>query len=156
MTKEIISGQDVKSDGKIGVRVYIKDLGQNIGKEVTICGWVDVRRDQGKMVFMDLRDMTGKVQGVVLTSHAETLEQVKDVRTEWVISVQGIVNRRPEKNAKPEVQNGDIELEILDIVVLAKAVDLPFEKDTELNLDTYLDYLPLTLRSQRGQDIFGR
>ena len=102
MTKEIISEQDVKSDGKIGVRVYIKDLGQSVGKEVTICGWVDIRRDQGKMVFMDLRDMTGKVQGVVLTSHREALEQVKDVRTEWVISVQGVVNRRPEKNVKPE------------------------------------------------------
>nr|MBP9843103.1 hypothetical protein [Candidatus Paceibacterota bacterium] len=44
------------------MRIYIKDLNKFIGQEVSISGWVDVRRDQGKMVFMDMRDMTGKVQ----------------------------------------------------------------------------------------------
>ncbi len=125
-----------------------------MGEEVTVSGWVDVRRDQGKMVFMDMRDVSGKVQCVVLPSHAEALEAVKEVRTEWVLSLKGVVNKRPEKNVKEGILNGDIELEILEIEVLSKAKDLPFEKDTEVNLDTYLDYLPLTLRSERGRDIF--
>ncbi|MFZ2620946.1 MAG: aspartate--tRNA(Asn) ligase [Minisyncoccia bacterium] len=135
-------------------RTYIKDLGQSVGQEVSISGWVDVRRDQGKMVFMDIRDMSGKVQCVVLPSHTEPLEVVKEVRTEWVLQVNGVINKRPEKNVKAGVQNGDIELEITKIQVLSKATELPFEKDTELNLDTYLDYLPLTLKSERSRDIF--
>ena len=61
-------------------RIYIKDLKENIGKEVIIAGWVDVRRDQGKMVFFDMRDMTGKVQCVALPVHAETILQAKDIR----------------------------------------------------------------------------
>jgi aspartyl-tRNA synthetase len=100
-------------------RTYIKDLKNEIGKEVTIAGWVDVRRDQGKMVFMDMRDMTGRVQTVVLPNHKEAIDAVKEVRTEWVLKIKGLVNKRPEKNIKEGVVNGDIELEILDIEILA-------------------------------------
>lgn len=135
-------------------RTYIKDLGQFVGQEVNIKGWVDVRRDQGKMVFMDIRDMSGKVQCVVLPNHAEALGQVKEVRTEWVLSITGVVNKRPEKNIKSGVLNGDLELEITNIEVLNKVQDLPFELNAEVNLDTHLDYLPFTLRSQRTKDIF--
>jgi aspartyl-tRNA synthetase len=81
-------------------RTYIKDLAQNVGQEVVIKGWVDVRRDQGKMVFMDMRDMTGKVQCVVLPNYTDVIEAVKEVRTEWVLAVTGIVNKRPERNVK--------------------------------------------------------
>ncbi len=63
-------------------RKYIKDLSGYVGQEVIIAGWVNVRRDQGKMVFMDMRDMTGIVQCVVLPNHTEAMEQVKDVRNE--------------------------------------------------------------------------
>ena len=138
-------------------RTYIKDLGQNVGQEVNIKGWVDVRRDQGKMVFMDMRDMTGKVQCVVLPSHSEALEQVKEVRTEWVLSIVGIVNKRPEKNVKDGVQNGDIELEITGIEVLAKAESLPFDMSLDgynLDLTTELDNRALVLRQPKVQAIF--
>ena len=135
-------------------RTYIKDLKDHTSKEVSISGWVDVRRDQGKMVFMDIRDMSGRIQCVVLPSHIEALEAVKEIRTEWVLSLKGVVNKRPEKNVKASVQNGDIELEITDIEVLSKAQDVPFERETDVNLDTYLDYLPFTLRSERAQNIF--
>ena len=46
-------------------RIYIKNLKEYVGQEIIIAGWVDVRRDQGKLVFMDMRDMTGRVQCVV-------------------------------------------------------------------------------------------
>ncbi|HYC83377.1 MAG TPA: OB-fold nucleic acid binding domain-containing protein, partial [Candidatus Paceibacterota bacterium] len=52
-------------------RIYLKDLKGHIGQEVTVVGWVDVRRDQGKMIFLDLRDHTGKVQMVALPNHPE-------------------------------------------------------------------------------------
>jgi nondiscriminating aspartyl-tRNA synthetase len=135
-------------------RTYIKDLNKNIGGQVIIAGWVDIRRDQGKLVFMDMRDMSGKVQCVVLPNHTEAMDQVKEVRSEWVLKITGIVNKRPEKNIKEGVQNGDIELEITNIEILNKTSELPFSSDAELNIDTLLDYRPLTLRRARERAIF--
>lgn len=135
-------------------RIYIKDLGKKIGQEVLINGWVDVRRDQGKLVFIDMRDMTGKVQCVVLPNHTEAIEQAKEVRTEWVLSIKGLVNKRPDKNIKEDVLNGDIELEILDIEVLNKSETIPFEidKDTRnISEEVRLKYRYVDLRSDRMQ-----
>jgi aspartyl-tRNA synthetase len=134
-------------------RTYIKDLSQFVGEEVNIKGWVDVRRDQGKMVFMDMRDMSGKVQCVVLPG-SEAIEAVKEVRTEWVLSLEGKVNKRPEKNVKAGVLNGDIELEILSIEVLNKSETIPFDigSDTrEVNEEVRLKYRYVDLRSDRMQ-----
>lgn len=138
-------------------RTYIKDLSQKVGEEVSISGWVDVRRDQGKMVFMDMRDMTGKVQCVVLPNHPEAIEQVKDVRTEWVLKVTGLVNKRPERNVKAGILNGDIELEITNVEVLAQAEPLPFDMSVSgynLDLTTELDNRALVLRQPKNQAIF--
>lgn len=132
----------------------IGDLSAKAGETVTIKGWVDVRRDQGKLVFFDFRDMTGTVQGVVLPGNDALMETAKSVRNEFVVAVDGIVNKRPERNVQEGKINGDIELEIQNIEVLAATQDLPFELDTELNLDTHLDYLPYTLRSKRARAIF--
>ena len=63
-------------------RVLISDLGSHIEKTVTINGWVDVRRDQGKLVFFDFRDRTGMVQGVVLPG-SEAIDTAKETRTEF-------------------------------------------------------------------------
>lgn len=135
-------------------RIYIKDLKDNVGKEVIVAGWVDVRRDQGKMVFFDMRDMTGKVQCVALPSRTEVIEKAKTMRPEWVLKITGMVNKRPEKNIKKDVLNGEVELEVTGIEVLSEAVDLPFELNESVNLDTHLDNLPYTLRSARTKDIF--
>lgn len=135
-------------------RTYINDLNNHIGKEVSISGWVDVRRNQGKMVFFEFRDRTGKVQGVVLPNNSEALEASREIRQEWVLEVVGLVNKRPDKNIQKDKQNGDIELEVKKITVLGRAKELPFEKDSEINIDTYLDYMPLTLRTDRAVAIF--
>src|SRR3989344_9236238 len=136
----------------IDMRTLIADLKNHIGQAVTIQGWVSVRRDQGKMFFFDFRDRSGSVQGVVLPK-SEAIEAAKDVRNEYVVSVEGKVNARPEKNIKADVQNGDIELEVTKIEILSKA-EIPFELESEVNLDTYLDHMPYTLRSQHSKDIF--
>ncbi len=138
-------------------RTYIKDLKEQAGKEVSISGWVDVRRDQGKLVFFDFRDMSGYVQGVVLPNHAGNIEVLKDIRTEWVLKVTGIVNNRPERNVQADKQNGDIELEITQIEVLAKAAPLPFDMSLDgynLDLTTELDNRALVLRQPKVQAIF--
>ncbi len=134
-------------------RVYIQDLQNHIGKKVLISGWVDVARDQGKMAFFDFRDMSGFVQGVVF-GKPDVLEVAKELRPEWVVAVVGVVNERPEKMVNTDVANGNIELEIQSIKVLNKAHEMPFDKDIELNIDTYLDHMPLTLRSKRSRAIF--
>lgn len=136
------------------MRTYIKNLKDSIGSTVIISGWVDIRRDQGKLVFMDMRDMTGKVQCVVLPNHIEAMEQVKEVRTEWVLSVIGIVNKRPERNIKEGVLNGDIELEITNIEILNKAKTTPFsvsENTIGVNEDIRMKYKYLDLRTERMQ-----
>jgi nondiscriminating aspartyl-tRNA synthetase len=134
-------------------RTLIGELGQHIGAAVSISGWVDVRRDQGKMVFFDFRDRSGKVQGVVLPG-SDAIDVAKDIRNEYVVSVEGIVNKRPEKNVQVGKVNGDIELEIKSINIFSKADGLPFDTDAPINLDTLLDYRPLTIRRERERAIF--
>ncbi len=112
-------------------RIYIKDLSSKKGEEVSISGWVDVRRDQGKMVFLDIRDMSGKIQAVVLPNYTEAIEVAKTLRSEWVIKLTGKVNERPERNKKEGVVNGDIELEIMSIVVLNQAQTPSFDPTTD-------------------------
>lgn len=134
-------------------RTSIIELGKHVGTTVSIAGWVDVRRDHGKLVFLDIRDRSGKVQTVCLPNHPEAVATAQTLRPEWVVQIEGVVNERPEK-MRVEGVNGSVELEAVAINVLAPAQELPFEKDTEVNLDTYLDYLPLTLRSERARAIF--
>jgi nondiscriminating aspartyl-tRNA synthetase len=105
------------------------------------------------MAFFDLRDRTGKVQGVVF-GKPELLEIAKGLRPEWVVTLSGKVNKRPEKMVNEKVQNGDIELEITAITVLAKAEALPFDLEADLTIETMLDNRPLTLRRDREQAIF--
>ncbi|MEK7135412.1 MAG: aspartate--tRNA(Asn) ligase [Patescibacteria group bacterium] len=137
-------------------RTFIKDLNTKKGEEVTISGWVDVRRDQGKMVFFDLRDMSGKVQCVSLPASGG-IEIAKEIRPEWALKIEGKVNARPEKNINHGVLNGDIELEVLSITILAQAAPLPFDMSVDgynLDLTTELDNRSLVLRQAKVQAIF--
>lgn len=135
-------------------RIYTKDLKDKVGKEVKIAGFIDVRRDHGKLIFVDLRDVSGKIQMVVLPNHKEAHALAETVRPEWVIEVVGKVSKRPEKLINKNEQNGEIELEVKGIEVLGKAKELPFELGSEINIDTYLDHLPLTLRDKKHRAIF--
>ena len=136
------------------MRSYIKDLSAKVEQEVEVKGWIDVRRDQGKMVFLDIRDVTGKVQAVVLPNHTEALVVAQKVRPEWVVAVKAKVNKRPEKNIKAEVLNGDIELEVLAIEVLNEAETPAFDISTdgyEVSEDVRLEKKYLDHRRARMQ-----
>lgn len=135
-------------------RTYIKDLKEKIGQEVIIKGWVDVRRDHGKLIFIDLRDMSGKVQMVALPGHKKAHALAGTVRSEWVLTVSGKVNARPEKMINKEELNGAVELEILSIEVLNEAETPPIDvrgDGREINEDTRLKYRYLDLRRPRMQ-----
>ncbi len=136
------------------MRTYIKDISTSVGNEVTVKAWVDVRRDQGKMVFLDLRDVTGKVQAVVLPNHTEALTVAQTLRTEWVVEVKALVNKRPERNIKADVINGDVELEVLLITVLNEASTPGFDISTdgyEVGEEVRLEKKYLDLRRARLQ-----
>lgn len=137
-------------------RTLIRDLKKHIEETVTIKGWVDVARNQGKVAFFDFRDRSGKIQGVVFGKPG-VLEVAQALKQEWVVAITGIVHKRPEKMVNAKVQNGDIELEISNITVLAEAEPLPFDMSPEgynLDLATELDHRALTLRHPRLQAIF--
>jgi nondiscriminating aspartyl-tRNA synthetase len=138
-------------------RTLIGSLNKKKGERVKISGWVSVRRDQGKMVFFDLRDRSGTVQGVVLPSESLAIAVAKEIRIEYVVSIEATVVERPPKNVNAGVQNGDIELHIHSIQILAEAASLPFDMSMDgynLDLTTELDHRALVLRHPRLQAIF--
>jgi len=135
-------------------RTYIKDIPANVGKEVVVKGWVDVRRDMGKLIFLDLRDMTGRVQAVVLPNHKEAGVAASALRPEWVVEVKGKVNARPEKTINKNEANGAVELEVLEIKVLNRAETPPIDirgDGSEIGEDSRLAYRYLDLRRPRLQ-----
>lgn len=135
-------------------RTRIADLSSLVGQAVSVSAWVDVRRDQGKMVFLVLRDASGTVQAVVLPDVPEAVAAAHQLRSEWVVKIAGEVVARPARNVKEGEVNGGIELVVKGIEVLAEAKEMPFSLDAELNLDTHLDHLPLTLRAPKPRATF--
>src|SRR3989344_287994 len=134
-------------------RTFIKDLQEHVGESVLIKGWVSVRRDQGRLVFFDFRDMTGMVQGLV-TPGAAAMETAKNTSRESVVAVTATVQARPGKNAQVDKMNGGIELLIEAIEVLSPSGVLPFEvnEDTAgIGEETRLAHRYLDLRSERMQ-----
>jgi aspartyl-tRNA synthetase len=141
-------------------RVLINDLKNHVDETVVIGAWVDTRRDQGKMIFFEFRDRTGKVQGVTLPAKEgeleklATMETAKTLRNEWVVAVTGKVNKRPERNIQTDKQNGDIELEVLGIEVLNESETPVFDISTdtkEVGEEVRLKHKYLDMRSDRVQ-----
>ena len=136
-------------------RILIKDLKDYIGQEVLIAGAVDLRRDHGKLIFLDLRDRTGIVQIVVNKKNENVYNLLDSVKPEWNLKIKALVKKRSENTINENILNGDLEIEALDAEILSKAGELPFEKETaEISLETYLDYLPFTLRTNKAKAIF--
>lgn len=134
-------------------RTLIGSLKKHIGEKTTIKGIVAVARLQGKMAFFDFTDRTGSVQGVVF-GKPEVLEIANTLSVGSAVTIEGVVNARPEKMINKDVSNGDIELEITALEVLSHAEPLPFDTDAELSLETLLDNRPFTLRRAREKAIF--
>jgi len=136
-------------------RTYIKDSVSEIGKEIKIMGWVHVRRDHGKLIFLDIRDATGIVQVVVNPKVSEKAHKsAEKLRGEYVISIEGKVKERGKDLVNPDMPTGTVEIEATKIEILSSAEPLPFELDAKLNLETYLDHQPLSLRAQKNQAVF--
>jgi aspartyl-tRNA synthetase len=136
-------------------RTHIKDTAEKVGETVLIKGWVNIRRDHGKLIFIDLRDRTGLIQLVINPQvSAEAHAAASDVRNEYVLEVEGKVNPRSEKQINPELVTGKIELEVTKLSILNKSEPLPFGIDTdgkEINEEVRLKYRYIDLRRDRLQ-----
>ena len=123
-----------------------------VGQQVKLSGWVNTRRDHGSIVFIDLRDISGLVQVVMKP------ELTKDIKPEWVVSLEGLVKERPEKMVNPKLATGKIEIEAHNLEVLSKAKTLPihlFEKEEEEStLEKRMNWRWLDLRRPKKQLIF--
>ncbi len=103
----------------------------DIGRDVTVCGWVSRRREHGEhLAFVDLRDRTGIVQCVVDHAH--------DLRPEYVLAVTGTVRERPEDTANPDLATGEIEIGDANVEVLSHSAPPPFQIDGRTEVDEML------------------
>ncbi len=86
-------------------KTYHKNTPEHIGEEIILQGWVNTRRDMGKIIFIDLRDSTGLIQVVFAPGETslEAMELIKDVRNEYVLEIQGVVKKRGEKQINPNI-----------------------------------------------------
>ncbi len=105
----------------------ILDLTDKVGEKATIMGWVNVRRDHGKVAFFEIRDMSGIVQAVYFRGGAKLDEHIDKLRPEFVVEMSGEVKARPEKMVNPDLATGTIEFEIKDLKILTEAQTPPFE-----------------------------
>ncbi|MFQ5736098.1 MAG: aspartate--tRNA ligase [Thermodesulfobacteriota bacterium] len=121
----------------------------DIGKEVSLKGWVQRRRDHGGLIFIDLRDREGLVQLVFdpdASGGAHALAH--DLRSEFVIAARGLVRTRPEGTENPNLKTGAVEVAIRELAVLNDSAPLPFmiEEETDVSEMTRLKYRYLDLR----------
>ena len=127
----------------------------NEGKKVKLAGWVSRRRDHGQLIFIDLRDKSGIMQIVFNPETSqETHEKAKNLRSEWVISVTGTVNRRIEGAENKEISTGDYEMSVDSMDVLSKSKTPPFEisDNKEVSEEVRLKYRFLDLRRESMQN----
>jgi len=133
---------------------YCGALGtSNIDETVTLCGWVDRRRDHGGVIFLDLRDREGIVQVVFDPDTQEHFERADRVRGEYVIEVTGRVRARGEGTVNPAMATGEIEVLGKKLEILNKAATPPFQLDehTAVGEDVRLRYRYMDLRRPEMQ-----
>jgi len=118
-----------------------------VGQEMSVCGWVQRRRDLGQLIFIDLRDRTGILQLAFDDSTCRDIfESAITLRSEFVVHAVGVLRERSAKN--PQLPTGDVELEVTKMEILAKSETPPFEieEDSDVNDALLLKYRYLDLR----------
>ena len=118
-----------------------------IGQTVSLCGWVNRRRDHGGVIFVDLRDREGYVQVVCDPDRPEMFKVAEDLRNEFCVQVKGVVRARPEGTTNDNLKSGKIEVLCHELTVLNPSVTPPFQLDDEnLSETTRLTHRVLDLR----------
>ncbi|MDP3004322.1 MAG: OB-fold nucleic acid binding domain-containing protein, partial [Candidatus Azambacteria bacterium] len=107
-------------------RIFVNETINKIGEQVKVSGWVNVRRDHGKIIFIDLRDRTGLLQ-VVFAGNEELRKKADQLRSEWVVSIEGKIKERPENLRNSKIETGNVELEAEVLEILNESKTPPFE-----------------------------
>lgn len=135
------------------MRTLNKEIIGKEGKAVELAGWVDSRRDHGKLIFIDLRDRSGLCQ-LVFSPQSESYEAAQRIRSEWVIRVEGLVKKRPAGMENKNIETGQHEVEIKYLDILNESKTPPFDvlgDGREVNEDIRMRYRYLDLRRPRMQ-----
>lgn len=134
-------------------RILAEDLNKMVGETVTVAGWVNTRRDHGKIIFIDLRDRGGLVQ-VVFVPNGETYKLANQLRPEWVVEITGKIAARPKGLENDKIVSGKVELQAEKLKILNEAKTLPFEIDDtkKINEELRMQYRYLDLRNKRMQN----
>ena len=126
-------------------RTLAKDTINKIGEEITLQGWINGRRDHGKIMFLDLRDRTGLVQVV-------STKELGDPRPEYCVEIVGLVKKRPDAMVNPKIATGIVEVEAKKITIISTSAELPFPIDSDgydINEEIRSKYRYLDLRRPR-------
>ena len=132
---------------------------QEIGRKITVKGWVNSRRDHGGLIFIDLRDHTGLLQLVISPDFAESFELAEKCRDEFVISATGVVKKRAENLKNPNISTGEIELIVENLEILNRSEPLPIavsDNGQKSNEELRLKYRFLDLRREKMQKMLRR
>ena len=132
---------------------------QEIGRKITVKGWVNSRRDHGGLIFIDLRDHTGVLQLVISPDFAESFELAEKCRDEFVISATGVVKKRAENLKNPNISTGEIELIVENLEILNRSEPLPIavsDNGQKSNEELRLKYRFLDLRREKMQKMLRR
>ena len=112
---------------------------EDAGRSVVLAGWVHRRRDHGSLIFVDLRDRDGLIQVVINPERAPEAHAIAEqVRSEWVVQVEGTVGLRPDGTRNPDLSTGDIEIDAARVTVLAESKTPPFYVNEEAEVDELL------------------
>ena len=137
-------------------RILAVKASDEVGKNITVAGWVHSRRDHGGLIFIDLRDHTGLVQLVINPDRAEAFRLAESLRDEFVIRASGVVTERGEGLKNPHIASGDVEIVVENLEILNRAEALPiqpFAEENQAGEDLRFKYRYLDLRRPKMQDM---
>jgi aspartyl-tRNA synthetase len=125
---------------------------QHVDQQVSVCGWVNRRRDHGGVIFVDLRDKKGMLQVVFDPDDVAMFAEAESLRNEYVIQVEGRLRMRPEGTENPEMPTGEVELLALNLQILNASETPPFQlDDDDVHDDNRLKYRYIDLRKPEMQ-----
>ncbi|MDU3815674.1 aspartate--tRNA ligase [Mixta calida] len=118
----------------------------HVGQQVTLCGWVNRRRDLGSLIFIDMRDREGIVQVFFDPDRQEAFNRASELRNEFCIQVTGVVRARDERNKNPDMATGEVEVFATELTIINRAEPLPLDSNQVNSEEARLKYRYLDLR----------
>ena len=118
----------------------------HVGQQVTLCGWVNRRRDLGSLIFIDMRDREGIVQVFFDPDSQDTLARAAELRNEYCVQITGTVRARDEKNINKDMATGEVEILAAELTIINRSEPLPLDSNHVNTEEARLKYRYLDLR----------